>query len=239
MILTVIPSRLNAQRLPRKPLADIGGVPMVVRVLRAALEADLGRVVVATDSQEIADVVTEAGGEFVMTDPHLPSGTDRMAAALSHIDPNEAYQTAINLQCDLPFFHGADLRVASALLDDPSVDIATLAAVITDDAEVQTPSVVKIAGTEVSQNRYRALYFSRSPIPYGESLKFHHIGVYAFRRTALRRFVTLSPSPLELSEKLEQLRALEAGMRIDVSIVNSAPLSIDTPQDLEKARSLV
>jgi 3-deoxy-manno-octulosonate cytidylyltransferase (CMP-KDO synthetase) len=238
-VLTIIPARLGATRLPRKPLADIAGAPMVVHVLRRAEAAKLGPVVVATDSPEIEAVVIGAGGRAVMTSPAHASGSDRIFEALGKVDPEGRAGIVVNLQADLPTIAASDIAASLMPLSDPAVDIATLAAEISHAAERDDPNVVKVAGTSIARDRMRALYFSRATVPYGEGPLYHHIGLYAFRRAALARFVKLPPSPLERRESLEQLRALEAGMRIDVAIVGSVPLGVDTPADLARARAVL
>jgi 3-deoxy-manno-octulosonate cytidylyltransferase (CMP-KDO synthetase) len=237
--LVLIPSRLAATRLPGKPLKDIAGLPMIVQVLRRAEAARIGRVAVATDTAEIAAAVTAHGGEAVMTRADHPSGSDRIFEALGKLDPEGRIDTVINLQGDLPTIPSADIRAAAALLEDPAVDIGTLAAEIRKDDEHTTPSVVKLVGSPLGDHRLRALYFTRATAPYGDGPRYHHIGLYAYRRAALQRFVELPPSVLETREKLEQLRALEAGMRIDAAIVTSVPLGVDTFDDLETARHLL
>jgi 3-deoxy-manno-octulosonate cytidylyltransferase (CMP-KDO synthetase) len=237
--LVLIPSRLAATRLPGKPLKDIAGLPMIVQVLRRAQAAQIGRVAVATDTAEIAAAVTAHGGEAVMTGADHPSGSDRIFEALGKLDPTRQIETVINLQGDLPTIPPEDIRAAAALLDDASVDIGTLAAQIRKEEEHTTPSVVKLVGSKLGDHRLRALYFTRATAPYGEGPRYHHIGLYAYRRSALERFVKLPPSVLETREKLEQLRALEAGMRIDAAIVTSVPLGVDTAEDLETARHLL
>jgi 3-deoxy-manno-octulosonate cytidylyltransferase (CMP-KDO synthetase) len=234
--LVLIPARMAATRLPGKPLLDIAGLPMIVQVLRRAEEAAIGRVAVATDTKEIADTVTAHGGEVVMTSPNHPSGSDRIFEALEKLDPDRQAEAIINVQGDLPTIPPQDIRAALALLADPAVDIGTLVAEIRDAEEHTTPSVVKLVGSFVAPDRLRALYFTRATAPYGDGPRYHHIGLYAYRRAALERFVKLPPSPLETREKLEQLRALEAGMRIDAAIVTSVPLGVDTQADLETAR---
>jgi 3-deoxy-manno-octulosonate cytidylyltransferase (CMP-KDO synthetase) len=233
----VIPSRMASTRLPGKPLADLHGRPMIVHVLERALEADIGPVAVACADPEIAEVIRAAGGVAVMTDPSLPSGSDRVHAALAALDPQGEHDVVVNLQGDLPTIPAAQLRAVITPLSDPAIDIATLVAPITDPEEAALASVVKAAcafdrGRAVSP----ALYFSRAAIPAGEGPLWHHIGVYAYRRAALARFVSLPESPLERREKLEQLRALEAGMRIACARVDHAPFGVDTPADLERAR---
>jgi 3-deoxy-manno-octulosonate cytidylyltransferase (CMP-KDO synthetase) len=236
----LIPARLGSTRLPNKVLADIAGKPMIAHVLQRAREAGLGPVAVACGEPEIAEAVRAAGGEAVMTDPALPSGSDRICAALQVLDPAARFDIVINLQGDLPSIDPAYLRAVLQPLADPQCDIATLVAPITSPAEAAAPSVVKCvcafaAGREVAS----ALYFSRSPVPSGEGPLWHHIGIYAYRRAALARFVSLPPSALEQREKLEQLRALEAGMRIGAARVSVAPFGVDTPEDLAQARKIL
>jgi 3-deoxy-manno-octulosonate cytidylyltransferase (CMP-KDO synthetase) len=233
----IIPSRMASTRLPGKPLANLHGRPMILHVLDRAREADIGPVAVACADQEIAEAVRAAGGVAVMTDPSLPSGSDRVHAALAVLDPQALHDVVVNLQGDLPTIPAVQLRAVITPLSDRGIDIATLVAPITDPAEAALASVVKAAcaferGRAVSP----ALYFSRAPIPAGEGPLWHHIGVYAYRREALARFVALPESPLERREKLEQLRALEAGMRIACARVDHAPFGVDTPDDLERAR---
>ncbi len=238
-VLILIPARMAATRLPGKPLADIAGVPMIVHVLRRAQAADIGPVVVATDSAEVAAVVDKAGGRAVMTRSDHASGSDRIFEALATADSEHRAEIIVNLQGDLPTI-GPDVIVAALTpLADGAVDIATLAAEIKVAAERVDPNVVKVVGTPIAPARLRALYFTRATAPAGEGPLYHHIGLYAFRRAALKRFVKLPPSPLERREKLEQLRALEVGMRIDVAIVDTLPLGVDTPEDLEKARAML
>lgn len=234
--LVLIPARMAASRLPGKPLLDIAGLPMIVHVLHRAQAARLGRVAVATDSAEIAAVVTAQGGEAVMTRADHPSGSDRIFEALAALDGAGRINTVINVQGDLPTIAPQDLRAVLEPFTEPAVDIATLAAEIRVPEEHGNPNVVKVVGAPISNDTLRALYFTRATAPYGEGPRYHHIGLYAYRRAALARFVALPPSPLERREKLEQLRALEAGMRIDVRIVDSVPLGVDTPHDLEAAR---
>ena len=237
--LVLIPARMAATRLPGKPLLDISGLPMIVHVVRRADAARIGRVVVATDAPEIAEIVTAHGGEAVMTRADHPSGSDRIFEALQTLDSAGQIDTIINVQGDLPTIAAEDIRAVLAPLADPEVDIATLAAVITKDEEHTNPNVVKVIGSPLSAARLRALYFTRATAPYGDGPRYHHIGLYAYRRSALARFVALPPSPLEVREKLEQLRALEAGMRIDVTVVDTVPLGVDTPHDLETARQML
>ncbi len=234
--LVLIPARMAASRLPGKPLLDVAGLPMIAHVLLRARDARLGRVAVATDSAEIAAAVTAQGGEAVMTRADHPSGSDRIFEALGKLDGAGRINTIINVQGDLPTIAPADIRAVLQPFSEPAVDIATLAAEIRVPEEHTNPNVVKVVGSPVSDDTLRALYFTRATAPYGEGPRYHHIGLYAYRRAALARFVALPPSPLERREKLEQLRALEAGMRIDVRIVDSVPLGVDTPHDLEAAR---
>lgn len=237
--LVLIPARMAASRLPGKPLLDIGGLPMIVQVVLRAEAARIGRVVVATDTPDIADAVTAHGGEAVMTRADHPSGSDRIFEALQTLDGAGDIDTIINVQGDLPTIAPDDIRAVLAPLSDASVDIATLAAIISKDEEHTNPNVVKVVGSPLSETRLRALYFTRATAPHGEGPRYHHIGIYAYRRSALARFVALPPSPLEIREKLEQLRALEAGMRIDVTVVDTVPLGVDTPHDLETARRML
>jgi 3-deoxy-manno-octulosonate cytidylyltransferase (CMP-KDO synthetase) len=238
-VLVLIPARLAATRLPGKPLAEIGGVPMIVQVMRRAQEAGLGPVIIAADSQAIADAVSAHGGRAVLTDPDLPSGSDRIAAALAQVDPRGESDIVVNVQGDFPTLSGVGIRAAVEPLADPAIDIGTLAFEITHEAERTNPNVVKVVGSPLSARRLRALYFTRATAPAGEGPLFHHLGVYAYRRAALTRFVGLPPSPLEKREKLEQLRALEAGMRIDVTLIDEQPFGVDTPADLERARAIL
>jgi 3-deoxy-manno-octulosonate cytidylyltransferase (CMP-KDO synthetase) len=234
--LILIPARMAATRLPGKPLLDIAGLPMIVHVLRRAESATIGRVAVATDTPEIADAVRACGGEAVMTSAEHPSGSDRIFEALTLLDPDGRIDTVINLQGDLPTIAPDDIRAVVAPLADPAVDIATLAAEIRTEEEHLNPNVVKVIGSPIDPQRLRALYFTRATAPWGDGPRYHHIGIYAYRRQALQRFVALAPSPLERREKLEQLRAIEAGMRIDVALVDTVPGGVDTQADLEAAR---
>jgi 3-deoxy-manno-octulosonate cytidylyltransferase (CMP-KDO synthetase) len=238
-VLILIPARMASTRLPGKPLADIAGEPMIVHVLRRAEAAALGEVVVATDEEAIAVAVEKAGGRAIMTRADHVSGSDRIYEALGVVDPYGRARIIVNLQGDLPTLVPADLATAVGALDGPAVDIATLAAEIADPGERDDPNVVKVVGSPIAPFRLRALYFTRATAPWGDGPLYHHIGLYAYRREALERFVKLAPSPLERREKLEQLRALEAGMRIDVAVVDSVPLGVDTPEDLERARALL
>jgi 3-deoxy-manno-octulosonate cytidylyltransferase (CMP-KDO synthetase) len=235
----VIPARMASTRLPDKPLADIGGTPMIVHVMCRAEEADLGPVIVACAEDEIAEAVTKAGGTAVLTDPDHASGSDRVFEAVNKVDPDGKYDAVVNLQGDLPLIDPMAIRAALAPLDQVEVDIATLGCIIVDEQERDDPNVVKIVlSAEKGAGRGRALYFTRATAPTGNGDLWHHIGIYAWRRSALARFVELPPSPLEVRERLEQLRALEAGMRVDVSLVDTVPFGVDTPADLARARTM-
>lgn len=236
--IVVIPARLASTRLPDKPLADIVGTPMIVHVWRRAMEADIGPVIVACADSAIAEAVEAAGGDAVMTDPAHPSGSDRVFEAVCSRDPDGAYDIIVNLQGDLPTIEPRTIAAALKPLDDPAVDIATLGVEITEDRERDDPNVVKAAVALADGARIgRALYFSRAAVPAGEGPLYHHIGLYAWRRSALSRFVGLPEGVLERRERLEQLRALEAGMRIDLALVDTVPDGVDTPADLERARA--
>jgi 3-deoxy-manno-octulosonate cytidylyltransferase (CMP-KDO synthetase) len=242
--IVVIPARLASVRLPDKPLAEIHGEPMIVHVWRRAVEAAVGPVVVAAGEAAIAEAVEAAGGRAVLTDPGHPSGSDRAFEALQRVDPEGAHDVAVNLQGDLPTLDPRLLRAVLEPLREPLVDIATLAVEIAEPAERRDPNVVKVAaGFAPGRGIARALYFSRAPVPWAgaeDALPlYHHIGVYAYRRAALERFVALPRGALEARERLEQLRALEAGMRIDVALVDTLPLGVDTPADLARARKLL
>ena len=238
-ILVLIPARMAATRLPGKPLADIAGLPMIVHVMRRAEAAGIGRVAVATDTDEIASVVTAHGGEAVMTSPTHPSGSDRIHEAMQKLDPDGKAEIVINLQGEFPTITPQTIREVLPPFDDPGVDIVTLASQIHTEEEDLAPSVVKAIGSPIGPRRMRALYFTRATAPYGDGPRYHHIGLYAYRRAALERYVSLPRSPLEIQENLEQLRAVEAGMRIDIIIVDSVPRGVDTPPDLETARSIL
>lgn len=237
--LVLIPARMASTRLPGKPLKDIAGLPMIVQVMRRAEAAKLGRIVVATDTPDIVEAVTNHGGEAVLTRADHPSGSDRIHEALLRLDPNGDVERVINVQGDLPTIPADDIRAAADLLDDPLVDIGTLAVEIRVEREHTEPSVVKLIGSPLGGRRLRALYFTRATAPYGDGPRYHHIGLYAYRRAALERFVSLPQSVLEQRERLEQLRALEAGMRIDAAIVTSVPLGVDTQHDLDTARQIL
>jgi len=238
--LVLIPARMASTRLPGKPLAEICGLPMIVQVANRAREADAGRIIVAADHQDILDAVTAAGYEAVMTSPDHQSGSDRIFEAVQRVDPDGRMDFVINVQGDLPTIEPEAVRASMRPLhDNASTDIATLTVEITDEHEKTNPNVVKIVGSPLSATRMKALYFTRATAPYGQGPLYHHIGLYAYRRAALETFVSLGPSVLEKRESLEQLRALEAGMRIDAEIVDSVPLGVDTPADLEKARAIL
>jgi 3-deoxy-manno-octulosonate cytidylyltransferase (CMP-KDO synthetase) len=237
--LVLIPARMASSRLPGKPLLDIAGVPMIVHVLRRAKAAGIGRVAVATDAPDIAAAVTAHGGEAVMTRADHPSGSDRIFEALEKLDSRGETDVVVNLQGDFPTISSQNICDVLPPLDDPAVDIATLAAEIHDEEEATNPNVVKAVGSVIAGHRMRALYFTRATAPTGDGPRYHHIGLYAYRRAALERFVRLPPSPLEKQERLEQLRALEAGMRIDITVVDTVPRGVDTPADLETARRIL
>ena len=239
--IVVIPARMASSRLPGKPLADIGGKSMIVRVMECAEAANIGPVVVAAAEKEIVDEITKAGGKAVLTDPNLNSGSDRVFAALSEIDPGGKHDVVINLQGDIPLIEPEIIRAALLPLASTNADISTLVAKITNMEELDDPNVVKAAVSFAggSSNIASALYFSRAAIPAGEGPYYHHIGIYAFRRKALERFVALPPSALETREKLEQLRALENGMAIACALVDTVPFGVDTPDDLERARKII
>lgn len=243
----IIPARMASTRLPNKPLADIHGKPMIVHVMERALESNMGPVLVACAEQEIKEAVEKAGGKAVLTDPALPSGSDRILQALETFDVNREYDVVINVQGDLPTLDPALIKTAYGLLQDMTVSIGTLAAVITNEAEKANPNVVKaIAEIDFEKSKApgqkksgRALYFTRATAPTGEGPLLHHIGLYAYKRLSLERFVATPPGALEKREKLEQLRALAIGQRIDVAVVDTVPLGVDTPEDLETARRML
>lgn len=237
--LVLIPARMASTRLPGKPLADIAGLPMIVQVAKRAEEAQAGRIIVAVDHQDVYDAVAAAGFDVVMTRQDHQSGSDRIFEAVQKADPDSKMDFVINVQGDLPTIEPEAVRASLRPLDNPSTDIATLTVEITDEHEKTNPNVVKIVGSPLSATRLKALYFTRATAPYGNGPLYHHIGLYAYRRAALEKFVSLGPSVLEKRESLEQLRALEAGMRIDAEIVDSVPLGVDTPADLEKARAIL
>ena len=235
-ILILIPARMASTRLPGKPLADIAGRPMIVRVAERAAASGMGRVVVATDTEAVKSAVESAGFEAVMTRADHPSGSDRIYEALQALDPDGEVETIINLQGDLPTIEPEAIRQVLAPFEDPRCDIATLAVEILADADRINPNIVKLVGAPIAPTRLHALYFTRATAPWGEGPLYHHVGLYAYRRAALERFVSLPPSTLEMRERLEQLRALEAGMRIDAELVDTVPLGVDAPEDLEQAR---
>jgi 3-deoxy-manno-octulosonate cytidylyltransferase (CMP-KDO synthetase) len=238
--LVVIPARMHSTRLPDKPLADIAGKPMIVHVWQRAMAADVGRVVVATDAEAIAAAVRNAGGEAVMTRADHESGSDRVFEAVSRVDPGGAFETVLNLQGDLPAMEPGLARRCLAPLADGGPQIATIAAEIADEADRSNPNSVKVVGSPTGvPGRLRALYFTRATAPWGEGPLYHHFGMYAYRRAALERFVSLPPSTLEKRERLEQLRALEDGMRIDVTLVDTIPVEVNTPADLDLARRIL
>jgi 3-deoxy-manno-octulosonate cytidylyltransferase (CMP-KDO synthetase) len=230
---------MASTRLPGKPLADIAGKPMIVHVALRARESGLGDVVVATDTKEVAEAVSAHGIDAVMTGIAHQSGSDRIFEALGKVDSARNVEAVINVQGDLPTIDPGAIRAAVAPLADPAVDIATLGVEIVREEEKTNPNVVKIVGAPLAADRLRALYFTRATAPWGEGPLYHHVGLYAYRRRALERFVALLPSALERRERLEQLRALEAGMRIDAAIVDTVPLGVDTPEDLERAREIL
>ena len=234
----VIPARMASRRLPGKPLADIQGEPMIVHVWRRAMEADVGPVMVAAAEAEIADAIGAAGGRVFLTRPDHATGSDRVFEALESWGGR--FDAVINLQGDLPLIAPSAVRAVLTPLDDADVDIATLVAPIAETAERDDESVVKaVISVPPGELRGRALYFSRAPVPSGAGPIYHHIGIYAYRPAALERFIALPRGVLERRERLEQLRALEAGMRIDAALVDTVPLGVDTPADLERARSLL
>ncbi|MBX5155597.1 MULTISPECIES: 3-deoxy-manno-octulosonate cytidylyltransferase [unclassified Rhizobium] len=238
-VLVLIPARMASTRLPGKPLADICGLPMIVQVAMRAREAAIGRVVVAVDDARVFDAVSAAGFEVVMTSSDHQSGSDRIFEALKKVDPAGRAKFIVNVQGDLPTIDPETVRAALRPLENEAVDIGTLTTEIDNEADKTAPHIVKVVGSPVSDTRLRGLYFTRATAPYGKGPLYHHIGLYAYRRAALERFVALGPSTLERRESLEQLRALEAGMRIDVEIVDTVPLGVDTPADLEIARRIL
>ena len=236
----LIPARMGSSRFPDKVMAEIAGVPMIVQVWRRAMEADLGRVVIAAAEPVIVETIEAAGGEAVLTNPDHPSGSDRIYEALRKIDPEGRHDAVLNVQGDLPTIESDSIRAALAPLSDSAVDIATIGAEIAIEAERTDPNVVKaVVAIDPPARSGRALYFTRATAPSGEGPLYHHIGLYAYRRAALERFVFLPPGVLEQREKLEQLRALEAGMRIDLALVDTVPLGVDTPADLARARAVL
>ena len=238
-VLVLIPARMASTRLPGKPLADIAGRPMIVHVAERALASGLGRTVVATDSADVLDAVRANGFEAIMTRSNHASGSDRIFEALEALDPDGRVEVVVNVQGDLPTIDPAIVAAARKPLEEPAVDIATLGGEIAREEEKTNPNVVKIVGTPLAPDRLRSLYFTRATAPWGEGPLYHHVGLYAYRRAALERFVSLPASFLEQRERLEQLRALEAGMRIDVQLVDTVPLGVDTPGELERARRIL
>lgn len=237
--IVLIPARLAATRLPQKPLAEIGGVPMIVQVWRRAIEADVGPVAVACGDQAIVDAVKRAGGEAVMTDAALPSGTDRIRAALSELDPGGQFDHIVNLQGDFPTLDPLAIRQSLLPIQRLGADIGTLVNAMDDPAERADDAKVKAVVSWRDEDTGMALYFTRAQAPWGDGPLWHHSGIYAFTRDALAKFASLPPSPLERREKLEQLRALENGMTVGVAKISSAPFGVDTPHDLERARRLL
>ncbi|WP_434711795.1 3-deoxy-manno-octulosonate cytidylyltransferase [Rhizobium sp. YTUHZ045] len=238
-VLVLIPARMASTRLPGKPLADICGLPMIVQVAMRAKEAEIGRVVVAVDDPQVFDTVAAAGFEVVMTSKDHQSGSDRIFEALKKVDPDGRAKFIVNVQGDLPTIEPETVRAALRPLENEAVDIGTLTIEIDNEEDKIAPHIVKVIGSPISDTRLRGLYFTRATAPYGKGPLYHHIGLYTYRRAALERFVSLGPSTLEKRESLEQLRALEAGMRIDAEIVDTVPLGVDTPADLEKARRIL
>ena len=237
--LIIIPARMSATRLPNKPLADIAGEPMIVHVWRRAIESGIGEVLVAADTIEIIKAVEKVCGQAILTRSDHMSGSDRIYEALMQFDPYSKYDIIVNIQGDLPTIDPSSVAASILPLEDAKVDISTICALITRDEERTNPNVVKLIGSHITDTRLKALYFTRATAPWGEGALYHHIGLYAYRRHVLETFVSLPPSPLELREKLEQLRALEAGIRIDAMIVNTVPLGVDTPEDLVRARQIL
>ena len=236
--IVLIPARMAATRLPDKPLADIAGAPLIVRVLRQAEAAGIGPVAVAAGDPEIVEAVEAAGGRAVLTDPDLPSGSDRILAALEALDPERRHDVVINLQGDIPFADPAWVRLCAGLLErEPACDISTLVVPSSAPEDLHNPDLPKaIMSFGADPNAGRALYFTRSTL-YGEGPVWRHIGLYGYRRAALERFCAAPPSPLERRERLEQLRALELGLSIWAAVVDETPISVDTPADLEAARA--
>ena len=238
--IVIIPARMASTRLPGKPLADINGKPMILHMVERGRDAGLGPVAVACGDAEIAEVVRAVGGQAVLTDPDLPSGSDRVFAALAELDPDGRHDVVVNLQGDFPTITGAQLRLAVAPLNDRGCHIGTLVVPIASETEANTTSFVKVAcAFGPGQTSASALYFSRLPIPWGQGPRWHHVGIYAYRREALARYVALPPSLLEQRENLEQLRALEAGMRIGCARIEHGPFGVDTPEDLARARTVL
>lgn len=236
--IVLIPARMAATRLPGKPLADIGGLPMIVRVLRQAQAANVGPVAVAAGDPEIVAAVEQAGGRAVLTDPDLPSGSDRIVAALAVLDPDRRHDVVVNLQGDIPFLApGVVTAVTDLLALRSECDIATVMVAEADRAERTNPDIPKVVAAMAPDGRSaRALYFTRSEL-YGDAPVWLHHGIYGFRRAALEAFTAAPPSALETRERLEQLRALELGLSIWAAVIDEAPISVDNPADLERARA--
>ena len=237
--ITIIPSRFSSTRLPGKPLVEIAGKPMIVRVYEQAKNANLGKIVVATDDERILSVVQNHGGEAVITSKNHSSGTDRIYEALTKIDPDKKFDQILNLQGDIPLIESQAIQSCFKLLKDPVVDIATIATEFTDAEQRDNPNFVKAIGTQTDKNRFRALYFTRALAPSGVGPHYLHIGLYAFRRNALEHFVSLPQSPLEIRENLEQLRAIEDGMRIDFSLIDSKPIDVNTQYDVDELQKVL
>jgi 3-deoxy-manno-octulosonate cytidylyltransferase (CMP-KDO synthetase) len=238
--LTIIPARLASTRLPNKPLADICGKKMIQRVYEQGVQSDLGEVYIACDSQEVKNLIEKIGGKAILTDPDLPSGTDRIYQALQKIPNKDEFDFIINLQGDLPIIDPEIIKKTANLIANSSFDIATIAVKIENESDIKDPNIVKVAIANLTKDGGKALYFSRSAIPYGENSDFYeHIGIYVYKKSALEKFVQLEPSNLERLEKLEQLRALENNMTIAVAIADSKPISIDTESDLQKAKKFL
>ena len=237
--ITIIPSRFSSTRLPGKPLVDIAGKPMIVRVYEQAKNAVLGKIVVATDDERILSVIQNFGGEAVLTSKNHSSGTDRIYEALTKIDPDKKFDQILNLQGDIPLIESQAIQSCFELLKDSVVDIATIATKFRETDQRDDPNFVKAIGTQTNKNRFRALYFTRALAPSGEGPHYLHIGLYAFRRKALERFVSLPQSPLEIRENLEQLRAIEDGMRIEFSLIDSKPIDVNTQNDLDELQKIL
>ena len=237
--LTIIPARYASARLPGKPLIDIAGKPMIIRVFEQAKNANLGKIIVATDDERIKEVIENFGGEAILTSKQHASGTDRIYEALSKIDPEGKYDRILNLQGDVPLIESQAIHSSFKPLNDSSVDIATIATLISDTHQHDDPNFVKAIGTQVEENRFRAIYFTRANAPSGNGPHYLHIGLYAYRRKALERFVSLPQSTLEVREKLEQLRAIEDGMRIDFSLIDSKPIDVNTQDDVHELEKML
>ena len=230
----IIPARMASTRLPGKPLADIHGKPMIAWMIALANAAKAGPVLVAAAEPEVAAAARAAGAEVAMTDPDLPSGSDRVHAALQSFDPGGRFDVVVNLQGDMPTMRAGDVARALATLRGEA-DIATLVSPSTDPADRDNPNVVKA----IRAANGRCLVFTRAAAPWGEGPIERHVGIYVYRRDALARFVAAPPSPLELREKLEQLRALEMGMSIYADAIDDFPKGVDSPADLDAARQVL